>query len=112
MKPDEFASKVIDLCAEFDIVEDYELEMHENVVLRCEIYLTDGFVNIYRNFETDKVAFAWIKKEERVYGADNTGGWHLHPYREPSEHRETEPVSIRDFLKRVEEILKDDSASK
>ncbi len=26
MKPDEFASKVIDICAEFDIVEDYDLE--------------------------------------------------------------------------------------
>ncbi|MEF8874934.1 MAG: hypothetical protein V5A88_09755 [Candidatus Thermoplasmatota archaeon] len=106
MNPTEFTSKVIDLCVEFDIIEDYELEIHENVVIHCEIYLQEGFINIYRNFETGKIAYAWIKNEERIYGADNTGGWHLHPYGRSSKHQKTEPVPLKDFLKNVENILK------
>ncbi|MFP4609271.1 MAG: hypothetical protein ACLFNY_06815 [Candidatus Aenigmatarchaeota archaeon] len=33
MKTDDFASEIIDICSEFEIIEDYELEIHENVVL-------------------------------------------------------------------------------
>jgi len=108
MKPYDSASEIIDLCSEFEIVEDYELEIHENVVLRSKIYLVEGFVNVYRNFETGKVAFAWIKEEKRIYGADNTGSWHVHPYDDPSKHRPSDRVKLRDFLKKIEKILDKD----
>lgn len=106
MKPEELASLIIDVCADSDIVEDYEIEIHENVVLRCRISITKGFVDMYANFETDKRAFAWIVEGERTFGADNTDEWHLHPYENPEEHQSSDPVSLSEFLDRVEEILK------
>lgn len=74
MNPEGFASEIIDLTSEFDMAEDYEINLLENIVVKARIDLEKGFVEIYRNFETDKIAFAWISNKERVYGADNTGG--------------------------------------
>ena len=105
MTPEEFASHIIDLCAEYDIVDDYEIKTHENVILRCRIELLKGFVEIYRNFETGKKAFAWIHEENRIFGADNTGGWHLHPQENPKDHKPSKPISLSEFLDRIENIL-------
>lgn len=76
-------SLIIDVCADSDIVEDYEIDIHENIVLRCRIDLIHGFVNVYANFETNKKAFAWVVEGKRIFGADNTGEWHIHPYENP-----------------------------
>ncbi|KXA89111.1 hypothetical protein AKJ61_03505 [candidate division MSBL1 archaeon SCGC-AAA259B11] len=101
MNPEEFSSLIIDICAEKDVVEDFDLEIHENVVVRAEISLSKGFVNVYRNFVTDKIAFAWIVDEKRIYGADNTGGWHVHPLENPSGHVGSEPISLKKFVNEV-----------
>lgn len=95
------AAAIIDLCADSGIVEDYDLEVRENVVLRARIHLREGFVDIYRNFETGTTAYAWIVDDERIYGADNTGGWHRHPYQETEDHVDSEPVSLETFVEEV-----------
>lgn len=73
--------------------------------MRAEIYLSRVFISVYRNFVTDKTAFAWVVDEKRVYGADNTGGWHIHPLENPSSHVNTEPVKLKKFMKKVEEKI-------
>lgn len=105
MNPDEFASLIIDLCTQFDIVRDYSLDIYENVIVKSRIYLDEGFVQVFRNFDSQKIAFAWLIDEERVYGADNTGGWHVHPYENPSRHVVSSPVELDEFLENVEIIL-------
>ncbi|KXA99513.1 hypothetical protein AKJ41_05315 [candidate division MSBL1 archaeon SCGC-AAA259O05] len=105
VKPDEFSSRIIDLCTQFNIVKDYSLEFHENVVLKSRIYLDKGFVQIYRNFETGKIAFAWLVDGERLYGADNTGEWHIHPYEDPSKHVKSSPLGLEEFLENVKSMI-------
>lgn len=50
---------VIDLSAEIEIVEDYELELRETVVLHARIEFARGFIDVDRNVETGTVAYAW-----------------------------------------------------
>ncbi len=104
LTPDAFASRIIDACAGSDVVEDYDLQIHENVVVRSRIRLIHGFIDVYKNFQTDTTAYAWIADEARVFGADNTGGWHRHPYGRVAEHEPCEPVGIESFLEDVETI--------
>lgn len=67
--------------------------------------LEKGFVNVYRNFETGKTAFAWIFEDERIFGADNTGKWHIHPFKNPNDHKKSESISLQEFVGRIEEFL-------
>jgi hypothetical protein len=49
---------------------------------------------------------ALIKEARRTFGADNTGGWHWHPFEEPDSHVAiAEAVAFDEFLGRIEEQL-------
>jgi hypothetical protein len=73
--------------------------------LRLRAYLTDeSFIEAFFNTATQKVAFARIRDGERIFGADNTGGWHWHPLDAPDEHiRTDQSISFDEFLQRVED---------
>ena len=105
MSAGDFASRIIDLAAKHDFIQDYSIDVNEAVVLNARIDLEKGFIDIYRNFETGKTAFAWIIDEKRVYGADNTGGWHTHPFSDPESHQESDEVKLEEFVQRVCETL-------
>jgi len=52
--------------------------------VNLRIPLTFGhFVDIFYNEETGTTAYALIEKGKRIFGADNTGGWHLHSFENP-----------------------------
>jgi len=47
--------------------------------INLRVPLTFGnFVDLFYNEETGTTAFAIIEKGKRIFGADNTDGWHLH----------------------------------
>jgi hypothetical protein len=56
-----------------------------SIALRIDV-ITGGFVDAFYNEQTGTTAFALIRDGRRVFGADNTGGWHLHPYSNPDSH--------------------------
>lgn len=105
VKATEFASQVIDELADAPIVDDVDITIKENVVVPGRAHLQRGFLQVYRNVETGTVAFAWIVDGERVFGADNTGGWHYHPYDDPGRHEPSEPWAIGDVLDRIADVL-------
>ena len=76
--------------------------------LHLRAHLADGsFADAFYNEATGKTAFALIKSERRIFGADNTGGWHWHPFETPDSHNPTpEAVTFENFLGRIEERLK------
>lgn len=69
--------------------------------MEARLELEKGFVDVFKNDETGKTAFAWIINEERVYGADNTGGWHKHPIKDSKRHESCEAFDIRQFIKKL-----------
>ena len=74
-----------------------------SISLRVDI-LTGGFVDIFYNEQTGTMAFALIRDGRRVFGADNTGGWHMHPFADPGGHTPLpDAVSFADFVAKIEE---------
>ncbi len=47
---------------------------------------TGGFIDAFYNEQTGTTAFTLINQERRIFGADNTGGWHIHPFDDPALH--------------------------
>jgi hypothetical protein len=71
--------------------------------------LPGGFIDAFYNEETGTTAFAWIRNERRVFGADNTGGWHLHPFSNPRLHETlSEPLSFQEFVAAIEQHVRND----
>jgi len=65
-----------------------------------------SFIEAFFNEATNKTAYAWVKEGQRILGADNTRGWHLHPFASPSVHISAEqPITFAEFLRKVEKHL-------
>jgi hypothetical protein len=64
---------------------------------------TGGFVDAFYNEQTGTTAFAFIRQDRRVFGADNTGGWHVHPLADPDSHIPLpEAMSFAQFVAAIE----------
>ncbi len=71
--------------------------------VRVHLTVTNTFINVFYNVTTDKVAFALVKEEGRLYGVDNAKvGWHRHPFHDPDQHVPCPPVHFEEFLADVE----------
>ncbi|WP_290902642.1 hypothetical protein [Ferroglobus sp.] len=104
---DAFLKEILEACEKSEIVRGVNVESFDNVILKVRIYLVeDFFIDVFYNDDTKRVAFALIKNEKRIFGADNTGGWHIHPFEDPERHEPCEPMSFEEFLEAVEERLK------
>jgi hypothetical protein len=72
------------------------------IKLRIEV-VTGGFIDVFYNEQTSTTAYALIRQERRIFGVDNTGGRHVHPFVDPLLH---EPLpgsmSFEDFVKAIE----------
>jgi len=53
----------------------------------------------FTNEQTGTTAFALIRQGQRVFGADNTGGWHIRPFATPGHYEPlSDPLSFADFV--------------
>jgi hypothetical protein len=65
--------------------------------------VSGGFIEAVFNEHTGTTAFALIRERRRIYGTDNTGGWHVHPFDDPSLHRPLRSaLSFAEFVAAVE----------
>jgi len=102
-----FLKDILIVCTSSKIVKGVEVVNLDNVVLKVRIHLTANlFINVFYNAETRRTAFALIKDNKRIFGADNTGRWHLHPYDNPEEHKLCKEISFKQFFDEVEKIFK------
>jgi len=72
--------------------------------LNLRVPLTiDGFVEVFYNEQTATTAYALIRGGQRVFGVDNTGGWHVHPFDDPARHDPLpDEMSFADFIAAIE----------
>ena len=108
MTLEQFESEVTSACSHSPIVAGVSTPGVGVTWIRLRAYLTDGsFVDAFHNYATGKTAFALIKADRRILGADNTGGWHWHPWEKPDSHVPTsQPVTFQEFLGQIENLLK------
>jgi hypothetical protein len=70
--------------------------------LRIDLFV-GGFVDAFCNERTGTMAFALIRDDRRVFGADNTGGWHVHPFTSPDRHVPLrDEMSFAEFVAEIE----------
>jgi len=102
-----FLKDVLDACEKSRIVSEIKTQVFDNVVLKVRIFLKkkNVFIDVFFNSDTDRIAYALIMNNKRIFGADNTGGWHVHPIDNPQEHINREEMSFVNFLKEVEDIF-------
>ncbi len=66
---------------------------------------TGGFIDAFYNEQTGTTAFALIRQDRRIFGADNTGGWHIHPFANPDRHDSLpNAISFAEFVAEVEQV--------
>jgi hypothetical protein len=105
---DEFEKQVIASCANSPIVASVSVTGIGVTWLRLRAYLIEGsFLEAFYNEITGKTSFALIQNDQRIFGADNNGGWHWHPFETPNEHIPAkERIDFLSFLNQVQEHLK------
>jgi len=105
---EDFERHVLSICSASSAVKNIAIVKSGLTWLNVRAYLIDdSFVEIFHNRKTGKTAFAHIRDERRIFGADNKEGWHWHPREDPSSHvHSTSPITFEEFLNRVEEHLK------
>jgi Ethanolamine utilization protein EutJ (predicted chaperonin) len=73
-----------------------------SINLRIDV-TAGGFIDAFYNEQTGTTAFALIRQGRRAFGADNTGGWHVHPLTEPDRHYPlSDAMSFADFVAEIE----------
>ncbi len=103
----EFVREVINTCAFSSFVKEIEILTFDMPVIKLRAYIDKNiFIEVFYNSETGKTSFALIKNGSRVYGVDNTKGWHMHPFKNPEEHEFCNPVSFKEFHNTIEETIK------
>lgn len=98
-----FAQGVVDACADSSEVIGCTVLLYDHPVVKFRADLTGGScIDVFYNADTGKVSFAWIVGGQRVFGVDNTRGWHIHPLCQPTLHQAHSPMTFREFLVEVE----------
>ena len=101
-----YAQGVIDACAGSDKVIGCTVLLYDVPVVKFRVDMADGsFIDIFYNADTGKVSFAWIVDKQRVFGVDNTRGWHVHPLGDPARHQAHPPMTFGEFLAEVEDYV-------
>lgn len=72
--------------------------------VKVRVELVNGdFVDAFYNEMSGRTAFALIDQGDRIFGADNAGSWHVHPFASPSDHLPVaEAVSFSEFVAMIE----------
>jgi hypothetical protein len=98
---------IISNCAKSSIVLNTSILVSKFTWLKIRASLTDGtFIDVSYNQVTEKTAYAQIRDEQRIFGADNKNGWHWHPYEDPQRHDFVDKeITFAEFLKQVEAYM-------
>ncbi len=73
-----------------------------SINLRVDV-VRSGFIDVFSNEQTGTTAYTLIRQGRRVFGADNTGGWHVHPFADPQRHDPLpDAMTFAEFVAEVE----------
>lgn len=108
MTLDEFQRVIFQVAVASPICEIPAVHQISSTSIKLRIEVTaGGFIDAFFNEQTGTTAYAWVRNGQRVYGADNTGGWHMHPFNDPGRH---DPLSgqmlFSEFVAEIEQYAK------
>lgn len=97
----EFARYALTCAKSYPIIKSIAVDIQDNVIVKIRFAVsTTKFIDLFYNSDTQTTAYTLVQNQKRVFGADNTGGWHLHPKTHPDSHKPLKTsISLSDFLK-------------
>lgn len=97
----EFSHHALACAKRHPVIKAVAVDIQDNLIVKIRFTVsTANFIDLFYNSDTQTTAYTLIQNKKRVFGADNTGGWHLHPKTNPDSHRPLKiPISLADFLK-------------
>lgn len=102
----DFSKEVLNATKEYGFIKSISSEIQDGIIFRCRMYIEqDLFIDVFYNSITSKTAYTLVHKDRRIFGADNTGKWHYHPFDNPSQHIPCKEFKINDFLVEVEKFV-------
>jgi hypothetical protein len=76
--------------------------------LKANIYLDKNiFISLRYNARNERIDFALIKDNQRIFGYDNLKEWHYHPYERPSNHIQCNKPSIDKIFSDIKRAYED-----
>ena len=71
------------------------------------------FLDLFFREETERIDYALVSDQRRIYGIDNLGGWHEHPLEAPASHQPCDEPSPAEAIRRLNDAdtSLDDSAT-
>lgn len=85
------------------------LEVTEKSIVRLKVryhIALSVFIDIFYAVRTEKVSFTVIQQGERIFGIDNLGGWHYHPFGKPENHVPINEPSINEIAGQCTIVIK------
>ncbi|MCE7918268.1 MAG: hypothetical protein DPW21_07405 [Anaerolineae bacterium] len=100
---EEFEQRIIAACGASPIVESISVYDTRSNAIRLRVTLKNQtFLDAFYNEWRGRVAFAWIANNERIFGADNAGGWHWHPVDDVARHVSSDhEITFEEFFREV-----------
>lgn len=106
MEIEEFVKHILSTSAKFEWIKRMDVKTIETRA-KVRLFINDNFVDVYYNAEGEKVSYAYLESDKRIFGANNMKmGWHWHPYDDVQKHEPSKSVTIEEFLKALEKELK------
>jgi hypothetical protein len=69
---------------------------------KARILLSENyFIDVFYGFSKQRIDFALIQNGRRIYGIDNLGGWHCHPWETEKDHMRINPLSIEEIVANI-----------
>ncbi|MGR3218247.1 MAG: hypothetical protein ACUZ8H_00330 [Candidatus Anammoxibacter sp.] len=73
--------------------------------LKANVHLEENlFIALRYNARNERIDFALIHNNKRVFGYDNLKEWHYHPYTNPAKHIFCESPSIDKIVSDIKEV--------
>lgn len=96
----EFAHYALACTKRYPIIKSMAVDIQDNVIVKIRLTISAAkFIDLFYNSDTQTTAYTLIENQKRVFGSDNTGGWHIHPKNDPESHQPLKaPISLADFL--------------
>ena len=62
-------------------------------------------VDIFYGSKKGRIGFALIDENQRIWGVDNLGGWHIHPIGNEKEHIKAKYTSVEQIVRELKAVI-------
>ena len=87
-------------------------ELQELNLLRLQLRIIlspEIFIEVFHSARTQRISFALIKKEERIFGIDNLHGWHRHPFGGVEQHQAIKEPALAEIFTETNRVIVEES---